>query len=75
MVQQQQAEFTYQSGPWPPKLGDHLAVNFEDGFYLGEAVEILSAEIVKVSYMAPKKIVTANTELNRYFGTAQPRRT
>ena len=27
---QQQAETSLQSGPWPPKMGDHLAVNFED---------------------------------------------
>ena len=52
------------SGPWPPRLCVHLAVNFEDGFYIGEVVELVSDEVVKVSYMMPKKIVTATTELN-----------
>ena len=59
-----QVSLRCQSGPWPPKLGDHLAVNFEDGFYLGEVVELVSDEVVKVSYMMHKKIVTATTELN-----------
>ena len=63
-IPQQQVESSFQAGPWPPKLGDHLAVNFEDGFYLGEVVEMVSAETVKVSYMLPKKIATASTELN-----------
>ena len=52
------------SEPWPPKIGEHLAVNVEDGFYVGEVVQIVSEEIVKVSYMLPKKISTASTELN-----------
>ena len=56
-----QVSSSCQSGPWPPKLGDHLAVNFEDGFYIGEVIEIVSDEVVKVSYMMPKKIVTATT--------------
>ena len=59
-----QLEFPHQVGPWPPKLGDHLAVNFEDGFYLGEVAELVNSETVKVSYMSPKKISTASTELN-----------
>ena len=61
---QQQAESSYKAGPWPPKIGDHLAVNFEDGFYLGEVIELVSPEVVKISYMLPKKISTASTELN-----------
>jgi hypothetical protein len=37
----------------------HLAVNFEDGFYIGELVVIMDVETVKNSYMVPKKISTA----------------
>ena len=63
-IPQQPVQSSFQAGPWPPKLGDHLAVNFEDGFYLGEVVELISAETVRVSYMLPKKIATASAELN-----------
>ena len=62
--QEVQAGSSLQTGPWPPKLGEHLAVNFEDGFYVGEVLEILDDETVKVSYMVPKKISTASVELN-----------
>jgi hypothetical protein len=61
---QQQVASSFQAGPWPPKLGDHLAVNIEDGVYLGEVVEMMSAETVKVSYMLPKNIPAASAELN-----------
>ena len=59
-----QAGSAVQAGPWPPKMGEHLAVNFEDGFYIGEVIAIIDEETVKVSYMMPKKIATASTELN-----------
>ena len=62
--QEVQAGSSLQTGPWPPKLGEHLAVNFKDGFYVGEVLEILDNETVKVSYMVPKKISTASVELN-----------
>jgi hypothetical protein len=53
----------------------HLAINFEDGFYIGEVVVIMNVEIVKVSYRVPKKISTASTKLNRvFFGTGPPSR-
>ena len=54
-------------GPWPPKVGDHLAVNFEDGFYLGEVKNLdpKSPDKVLVSYMKPKKIMTADSDVDR----------
>ena len=52
------------SGPWPPTVGDHLAVNFVDGFYVGEVIKIINSETVKVSYMSPKKISTASSDLD-----------
>jgi adenylate kinase len=50
-------------GPWPPVIGDHIAVNFEDGFYIGEvkAIDSRDSDIVTVTYMKPKRIVTAET--------------
>ena len=54
-------------GPWPPKVGDHIAVNFEDGFYLGE-VKRLDPKFpnkVMVSYMKPKKLVTAEPNVDK----------
>ena len=50
----------YYTSEWPPKVHDHLAAIFSDGFYIGEVLEILDDETVRVSYMAPKKIMTAD---------------
>ena len=47
---------------WPPKLGEHIVVNFDDGFYIGEVINIIDGETVNVSYMEPKRILTASTE-------------
>ena len=47
---------------WPPKLGEHIAVNFDDGFYIGEVINIIAGETVNVRYMEPKRILTASTE-------------
>ena len=45
---------------WPPEIGEHIAVNFDDGFHIGEVLEIIDDETVGVSYMKPKKVLTAN---------------
>ena len=37
-----------------------FAAKFMDGFYIGEVVSIVDQEHVKVSYMQPKRIVTAD---------------
>ena len=47
---------------WPPAIGDHIAANFTDGFYIGEVVSVVDEDIVNVSYMRPKIIATANDE-------------
>ena len=44
---------------WPPDVGQHIAGNFTDGFYIGEVKEIIDANRVRVSYMEPKEILTA----------------
>ena len=49
---------------WPPDIGQHIAGNFTDGFYIGEVKEIIDANTVKVSYMEPKKILTAAQDEN-----------
>ena len=36
-------------------LSEHVAVNFEQGFYIGEIIELIDAEYDKISCMAPKK--------------------
>ena len=36
-----QAGSVIQAGSWPPNIGEHLAVNFEDGFYIGEVLAIV----------------------------------
>ena len=50
----------YYTSEWPRKVHDHLAAIFSDGFNIGEVLEILDDETVQVSYMAPKKIMTAD---------------
>ena len=35
---------------WPPQVHDHIAGNFLDGFDIGEVLEVLDDETVKVSY-------------------------
>ena len=32
-------------------LSEHVAVNFEQGFYIGEIIELIDAEYVKISYI------------------------
>ena len=51
----------YLTSEWPPKVLDHLAAIFSDGFYIGEVLKVLDDETARVSYMAPKKILTADT--------------
>ena len=50
---------------WPPTVHDHIAANFSDGFYIGEVLEVIDDDTVKVSYMAPKKILTAAPTENK----------
>ena len=33
-------------------LSEHVAGNFEQGFYIGEIIELVDAEYDKISYMA-----------------------
>ena len=41
-------------------IGEHIAANFSDGFYIGEILEKIDDETYKVSYMSPKTIATAD---------------
>ena len=53
---------------WPPRVGEHIAGNFTDGFHIGEVEEILDENTVRVSYMVPKEILTAaDDEHSRRF--------
>ena len=47
---------------WPPKIGEHIVVNFEDGWYIGEVQTDEENEEVLVSYMKLKKVATADAE-------------
>ena len=42
-------------------VGTHIAANFSDGFYLGEILAVYG-DTIKVSYMHPKSVLTANTD-------------
>lgn len=48
------------SSRWSPKIGEHIAVNFDDGLHIGGVNKILDDNTVVVSYMKPKKVLTAN---------------
>ena len=47
---------------WPPKIGEHIAANFDDGFHIGEVIGIIDDDTVNVTYMKPKKILTASPD-------------
>ena len=47
---------------WPPKIGEHIVVNFEDGWYIGEVQTDEENEEFLVSYMKLKKVATADAE-------------
>ena len=47
---------------WPPSIGEHVVVNFEDGWYVGEVVSgEVNAEI-QINFMKLRKIATADPE-------------
>ena len=53
---------------WPPAVGEHVVVRFEDGWYIGEVLTDDSEGSVDVSYMKQKKVATADpTEHPRRF--------
>ena len=41
-------------------MGEHVAVNFEQGFWIGEMCEIKDTETVKVSFMKTKTVATGS---------------
>ena len=47
---------------WPPPIGYHIAANFYDGFYIGQVESVIDNETVMVSYMHPKKVLTAEPD-------------
>ena len=47
---------------WPTRVGEHIAANFSDGFYIGEVMDIIDDDTIKVSYMSPKRITTVDQE-------------
>ena len=47
---------------WPPDVGEHVVVNFEDGWSVGEVVTSAANESVDVSFMKLKKVTTADPE-------------
>ena len=47
---------------WPPDVGEHVVVNFEDGWSVGEVVTSAANDSVDVSFMKLKKFTTADPE-------------
>ena len=45
---------------WQPKIGEHVIVNFEDGWYVGEVLTEEENEEVQISFMKVKKVATAD---------------
>ena len=50
------------SPAWPPAVGEHVVVNFEDGWHVGEVKTGEVDGAVDVSYMKLKSIATADIE-------------
>ena len=53
---------------WPPEIGEHVEVNCEGGWEVGEVV-VVTIWGVKVSFMKKKKVATADKGENsrRFF--------
>ena len=47
---------------WPPAVGEHVVVNFEDGWYVGEVKTEDVNGAVDISYMKLKNVATADIE-------------
>ena len=61
-------ESTQEHQDWKLVKGKHVAVNFTDGFLIGEVTEVLGKEKVKVSVMQPKPVITSDpTEHEKRF--------
>ena len=43
------------------QIGKHIAVNFSDGFYIGEIIDKIDDSTYRVSYMSPKVVLTADS--------------
>ena len=41
-------------------VGEFIAASFEDGFFIGEVLEIIDHDTVQVDYMIPKKVRSAD---------------
>ena len=48
------------AGNWPPAVGEHVVVAFDDGWYVGEVTSEESDNSVDISYMMNKKVFTAH---------------
>ena len=48
------------AGNWPPAVGEHVVVGFDDGWYVGEVTSEESDNSVDISYMMNKKVFTAH---------------
>ena len=43
------------------QIGEHIAVNFSDGFYIGEIIDKIDDSTYRVSHMSPKVVLTADS--------------
>ena len=44
---------------WPPAVGDHVTVNFDTGFKIGEITDIKENDKVRITFMHPKPFAQA----------------
>ena len=44
---------------WPPAIGDHVIVNFDTGFKIGEITDIKENDKVRITFMHPKPFAQA----------------
>jgi len=60
--EQPMQETIIEDSNWQLKIGEHVAVSFDDGFYIGEVKKLLDQDTAEISYMEPKKVLTASAD-------------
>ena len=53
---------------WPPAVGDHVTVNFDTGFKIGEITDIKENGKVRISFMHPKPFAQVPPRRFRVWG-------
>ena len=56
---------------WPPAVGDHVTVNFDTGFKIGEITDIKENDKVRITFMHPKPFAQPPPLENSGYGVTK----